>query len=467
MANEFQHKDPGATLTQAEYITTDGTGHIFDSQAQGDILYASSSTVLSRLAKSGTTTHALLNTGSSNNPAWALIPLASAVTGTLPVANGGTGITSLGSNVATFLGTPSSANLRSALTDETGSGAAVFATSPTLVTPALGTPASGVMTNVSGTASSLTAGNVTTNANLTGVVTSSGNATAIADKAIGIAKLADGTDGELITWNASGVIAAVAAGNADQVLTSNGAGAAPTFQAAGGTTLSGSTNNTVATVTGANALIGEANLTFTGSHLTVAGTMNIENAADGIVMRFKDTDSTGTAVNQYFTFTGSDDATVGYIGKTSTGQMYFFNESSTNTIIGAGGLTRLTIASNGTFTGSASNDISDSRIKENIEDTPVGLAEIMQLRPVKYNFQAGKGWGEPDQKFYGLLAQEVEAVIPEAVHTEIIDIDEVVAGKKHDVNGVSDLKSVSMSQITAALIKAVQELKAEIEALKA
>ena len=467
MANEFQHKDPGATLTQAEYITTDGTGHIFDSQAQGDILYASSSTVLSRLAKSGTTTHALLNTGSSNNPAWALIPLASAVTGTLPVANGGTGITSLGSNVATFLGTPSSANLRSALTDETGSGAAVFATSPTLVTPALGTPASGVMTNVSGTASSLTAGNVTTNANLTGVVTSTGNATAIADKAIGIAKLADGTDGELITWNASGVIAAVAAGNADQVLTSNGAGAAPTFQAAGGTTLSGSTNNTVATVTGANALIGEANLTFTGSHLTVAGTMNIENAADGIVMRFKDTDSTGTAVNQYFTFTGSDDATVGYIGKTSTGQMYFFNESSTNTIIGAGGLTRLTIASNGTFTGSASNDISDSRIKENIEDTPVGLAEIMQLRPVKYNFQAGKGWGEPDQKFYGLLAQEVEAVIPEAVHTEIIDIDEVVAGKKHDVNGVSDLKSVSMSQITAALIKAVQELKAEIEALKA
>ena len=467
MANEFQHKDPGATMTQAEYITTDGTGHIFDSQAQGDILYASSSTILSRLAKSGTTTHVLTNTGTSNNPAWAQIPLASAVTGTLPVANGGTGITSLGSGVATFMGTPSSANLRSALTDETGSGAAVFATSPTLVTPALGTPASGVMTNVSGTASSLTAGNVTTNANLTGVVTSSGNATAIADKAIGIAKLADGTDGELITWNASGVIAAVAAGNADQVLTSNGAGAAPTFQAAGGTTLSGSTNNTVATVTGANALIGEANLTFTGSHLTVAGTMNIENAADGIVMRFKDTDSTGTAVNQYFTFTGSDDATVGYIGKTSTGQMYFFNESSTNTIIGAGGLTRLTIASNGTFTGSASNDISDSRIKENIEDTPVGLAEIMQLRPVKYNFQAGKGWGEPDQKFYGLLAQEVEAVIPEAVHTEIIDIDEVVAGKKHDVNGVSDLKSVSMSQITAALIKAVQELKAEIEALKA
>ena len=67
------------------------------------------------------------------------------VTGTLPVANGGTGITSLGAGVATFLGTPSSANLASAVTDETGTGALVFATSPTLVTPLLGTPTSGVL----------------------------------------------------------------------------------------------------------------------------------------------------------------------------------------------------------------------------------------------------------------------------------------------------------------------------------
>jgi hypothetical protein len=71
-------------------------------------------------------------------------PIAQNVT---PVANGGTGITSFGSGVATWLGTPSSANLAAAVTDETGSGALVFATSPTLVTPALGTPASGVLSN--------------------------------------------------------------------------------------------------------------------------------------------------------------------------------------------------------------------------------------------------------------------------------------------------------------------------------
>jgi len=63
----------------------------------------------------------------------------------LPVASGGTGITSFGTGVATFLGTPSSANLAAAVTDETGSGALVFATSPTFVTPVLGTPTSGTL----------------------------------------------------------------------------------------------------------------------------------------------------------------------------------------------------------------------------------------------------------------------------------------------------------------------------------
>lgn len=60
------------------------------------------------------------------------LPLTTGVTGTLPVANGGTGITSFGSGVATFLGTPSSANLAAAVTDETGSGALVFGTNPTI-----------------------------------------------------------------------------------------------------------------------------------------------------------------------------------------------------------------------------------------------------------------------------------------------------------------------------------------------
>ena len=58
-----------------------------------------------------------------------------------------------------------------------------------LVAPALGTPASGVATNLSGTAANLTAGSVTTNANLTGEVTSSGNAATIADNIVDEANL--------------------------------------------------------------------------------------------------------------------------------------------------------------------------------------------------------------------------------------------------------------------------------------
>jgi hypothetical protein len=74
-----------------------------------------------------------------------------------------------------------SAELAGVISDETGTGLLVFNTSPTLVTPLLGTPTSGVLTNCTGTAAGLTAGTVTTNANLTGPVTSVGNATTIAD----------------------------------------------------------------------------------------------------------------------------------------------------------------------------------------------------------------------------------------------------------------------------------------------
>lgn len=56
------------------------------------------------------------------------------VTG-LPIS---TGVSGLGTGVATFLGTPTSANLAAALTDETGTGAAVFANAPSFTAPSLG-----------------------------------------------------------------------------------------------------------------------------------------------------------------------------------------------------------------------------------------------------------------------------------------------------------------------------------------
>jgi hypothetical protein len=79
------------------------------------------------------------------------------------------------------------------------------------VTPALGTPSSGTLTNCTGLPEA-----------------------GLLDDAVTLAKMASGTAGNLITYDASGNPAAVATGTATHVLTSNGAGAAPTFQAAAG-----------------------------------------------------------------------------------------------------------------------------------------------------------------------------------------------------------------------------------------
>jgi hypothetical protein len=90
MANEFKHKAAGATLTQGEWEATDGTGHTFDSQATGDMAYASSASVMSRLGIG--TTHAVL-TVVGGVPAWDLTPVLTTVDATTDFTVGDTVIT--------------------------------------------------------------------------------------------------------------------------------------------------------------------------------------------------------------------------------------------------------------------------------------------------------------------------------------------------------------------------------------
>lgn len=76
--------------------TAGGTG--LTSYSQGDLLYYNTGTTLTALAKNTTATRYLSNTGTNNNPAWAQVNLANGVTGTLPVGNGGTGLSTLTAN---------------------------------------------------------------------------------------------------------------------------------------------------------------------------------------------------------------------------------------------------------------------------------------------------------------------------------------------------------------------------------
>ena len=131
---------------------------------------------------------------------------------------------------------------------------------------------------------------------------------AISDDAVTLAKQAAGTDGQIITYDASGNPTAVGPGTDGQVLTSTGAGSPPAFETlpTSGATLSGSTNNTVVTVTGANAMIGEATLTYDGTNLQQKQTGNTETSIILDSNRSAADNSIGGVVGKWDTETVAD-----------------------------------------------------------------------------------------------------------------------------------------------------------------
>ncbi|MFV1883477.1 MAG: tail fiber domain-containing protein [Balneola sp.] len=120
----------------------------------------------------------------------------------------------------------------------------------------------------------------------------------------------------------------------------------------------------------------------------------------------------------------------------------------------------------------ALNNTSDRRLKENIQPLQNGLETIMRLNPTTYNFRGDgeyNGLKLSTGLHYGLIAQEVEQVLPSLVKDNIhVYSDNSSAAGPSDQAGETktmDYKTMNYTELIPVLIKAVQEQQAEIERL--
>lgn len=142
----------------------------------------------------------------------------------------------------------------------------------------------------------------------------------------------------------------------------------------------------------------------------------------------------------------------GYGARTTTNGTYKLIEVLNGN---ASGLFRVLDSGNAQNTNNSYGGTSDIKLKENIVDATPKLADLCKVKVRHYNFKS-----KPDEKQIGVVAQELEEVFAGLV--------EETADKDKDGNDLgTTTKSVKYSVFVPMLIKAIQELKAELDATKA
>jgi hypothetical protein len=216
------------------------------------------------------------------------LPLSTGVTGTLLVASGGTGITAFGTGVATALGQ-----------NVTGSGGIVLATSPTLVTPALGTPSAAVLTNATGLPLTTgVTGTLPVASGGTGAATLAANNVLLGNGTSAPLTVAPGTSGNVLTsngttWQSTALPVSVASVTASSPLASSG-GTTPNISFTGVLAVA---NGGTGQTTAQGAINTLAGATTSGQYLRGNGSNVVMSAIQAGDVPTLNQNTTGTAAN--------------------------------------------------------------------------------------------------------------------------------------------------------------------------
>jgi len=358
-----------------------------------------------------------VNLDASGNATALGVPVSATLTNAtgLPIS---TGVSGLGTNVATFLATPSSANLAAALTDETGTGANVFATGPTLSLPTINN------INMGFTSTATAAGTTTLTASsnhyqrFTGTTTQTIVLPVTSTLATGVTYAIENASTGNLTVNSSGgnLVITVIPGVTVQCMCI-------------GTTMTTAADwdaeyNEFATVTGTGAVV-----------LATSPTL---------VTPVLGTPSSGTLTN----------CTFPTLNQNTTGSAATFTSTSQNSQFNSVGVGTAASTTAGEIR--ATNNItayySDDRFKTNLGNIPDALAKVQTLNGFYYEAnELAQSYGYEKKLEVGVSAQQVQAVQPEVVAPAPID---------------ENYLTVRYERLVPLLIEAIKELNAKVTALE-